>query len=114
MTTNDDCARQRRLLEGRVADFRRLSETVTRTERQLAALKAEPHVDPASIISVRETLSAEEEQLAEIAAEGKAAVEEFQGECVGQTLPPGADEFLLTDPPSPDRGSDGPRSTPAS
>ncbi|MFJ9776463.1 hypothetical protein ACIRVF_35380 [Kitasatospora sp. NPDC101157] len=113
MAANDDCVRQRNLIESQVADFRRLSATVATTERQLAALKADPHVNPGAIISVRETLSAEEEQLAEIAAAGKAAVEEFQGECVGQTLPPGAAEFLLTGPSTPDRSDDGPRSTPA-
>ncbi|MFI9364165.1 hypothetical protein ACIG5E_24405 [Kitasatospora sp. NPDC053057] len=112
MATNDNCARQRNLIESQVADFKSLSTTVTSTERQLAALKAE-HAEPATIASVQETLSAEEEQLAEIAAAGKAAVEEFQGECVGQTLPPGASEFLLTGPPTPDRSTDGPRNTPA-
>ncbi|MEU6971372.1 hypothetical protein AB0A71_27250 [Kitasatospora aureofaciens] len=114
MTTNDNCAGQRSLIESQVADFKNLSATATRTASQLAALKAEPHADPATIASVQETLSAEEEQLAEMAAAGKAAVEEFQGECVGQTLPPGAAEFLLTDSPTPDRrNTDGPRSTPA-
>ncbi|WP_033353704.1 hypothetical protein [Kitasatospora aureofaciens] len=93
MTTNDNCAGQRSLIESQVADFKNLSATATRTARQLAALKTEPHADPATIASAQETLSAEEEHLAEMAAAGKAAVEESQGECVGQTLPPGAAEF---------------------
>ncbi|MFD8704634.1 hypothetical protein ACFV1W_18785 [Kitasatospora sp. NPDC059648] len=79
MATDDNCARQRSLIESQVADFNSLSATAARTERKLAALKAEPHADPAAIASLQETLSAEEEQLAEIAVAGKAAVEEFQG-----------------------------------
>ncbi|MGW2376058.1 MULTISPECIES: hypothetical protein [Kitasatospora] len=112
MTTDNDCARQRDLIERQVAEFKNLSATVTGTEKQLAALKA-AHADPATIASVQETLSAEEEQLAVIAAEGKAAVEEFQGECVGQPLPPGAAAFLQTAPPASDRRPDRLRSAPA-
>ncbi|MFJ9843848.1 hypothetical protein ACIRYZ_26005 [Kitasatospora sp. NPDC101155] len=93
MAADDICARQRAGIESLVADRKSLIATTTRTERQLAALKA-AHADPATIASVQETLSAEQEQLAEIAVAGKAAVEEFQGECVDQPLPTGASDFL--------------------
>ncbi|MET8626525.1 hypothetical protein ABZW30_22680 [Kitasatospora sp. NPDC004669] len=107
MTVNDDCARQRNGIESLVAEHKSLTATTARTERQLASLKA-AHADPATIASVRETLSAEQEQLAEIAVAGKAAVEEFQGECVGEPLPPGAAAFLQAATPATGRGADGP------
>ncbi|MEU4117402.1 hypothetical protein AB0F71_23240 [Kitasatospora sp. NPDC028055] len=99
----DDCARQRRIIESRVEEFKNLTAATDRTEKQLAALKA-AHADPQAIASAEERLSAEQEQLAQIAVAGKTAVEEYQGECVGQPLPPGAAEFLTTDAPAADPG----------
>ncbi|MFF2079603.1 hypothetical protein ACFVXG_33210 [Kitasatospora sp. NPDC058162] len=93
MAVTDDCARQRGIIETFVADFENLTAVAEQTEKELAALKA-AHGDPQTIASMEERLSAEKEQLAETAVQGRAAVDEYRGECVGQPLPPGAKVFV--------------------
>ncbi|MFD5463248.1 hypothetical protein ACFWIQ_10550 [Kitasatospora sp. NPDC127059] len=95
MDADDLCANQRDGLVKLVAASKSLTTTTDRTEKQLAALKA-AHGDPATIASVQERLDAEQEQLAQIALEGKVAAEEFQQQCAGEPLPPGAAAFLTT------------------
>ncbi|MFJ4190783.1 hypothetical protein [Kitasatospora sp. NPDC089509] len=95
MTADNPCAARRDGIVKLVADFKSLTMTTDRTEEQLAALKA-AHAAPATIASVQETLDAEQEQLALLAQEGKAAAEDFQQQCAGQPLPPGAAAFLVT------------------
>ncbi|MFF7994882.1 hypothetical protein ACFZDG_34560 [Kitasatospora xanthocidica] len=82
-----DCAHQRFLIEGLVADYESLDATTTATEQELAALKA-GRAAPESIAAVEERLAAEREQLGQLTVEGRAAVDEFRAVCGGEKLPP--------------------------
>ncbi|GAB7180670.1 hypothetical protein ATKI12_0501 [Kitasatospora sp. Ki12] len=82
-----DCAHQRFLIEGLVADYESLDATTTATEQELAALEA-GRAAPESIAAVEERLAAEREQLGQLTVEGRAAVDEFRAVCGGEKLPP--------------------------
>ncbi|MEV7774087.1 hypothetical protein [Kitasatospora sp. NPDC086791] len=81
-----DCAHQRFLIEGLVADYKSLDPTTTATEKELAVLQAE-QAAPETIVGVQERLAAEREQLGQIAVEGQAAVDEFRAVCGDEKLP---------------------------